>query len=74
MLKSMVKVMVVPTDLYHVPSKSMYLPLKMGNPSGRSSSGTLEFTKSKRRTVLIHSNKNSLGTVDFFSVVLLTNL
>lgn len=74
MLTAIVRVIVDPTARYHELSKSINLPLKIGNPSGRLSSGILEFTSSNRSTVLIHSNKNNLGTVDTFSRVLDTNL
>jgi hypothetical protein len=74
MLMTIVRVIVVPTARYHELSKSINFPLNIGKPSGRSSSGILEFTNNSRRTVLIHSNKNSLGTVDTFSSVFVTNL
>jgi hypothetical protein len=70
MLKHIIEVIVVPTSLYHVPSKSMNLPLKKGNQPGKSASGTFEFAKSKIITVLIHSNKNNLGKFDSFCLVL----
>lgn len=66
-LMTIVRVIVDPTARYHELSKSMNFPLKIGNPSGRLSSGILEFTNNSKSTVLIHSNKNSLGTVDTFS-------
>jgi hypothetical protein len=71
---TIVRVIVVPTARYQELSKSINFPLKIGNPSGRSSSGILEFTNNSRSTVLIHSNKNNLGTVDTFSSVFVTNL
>ena len=74
MLITIVSVIVVPTYRYHELSKSMYFPLNIGNPSGSLSSGIFELTKIRRSTVLIHSYKKSLGTVEVFSRVLFTNL
>lgn len=65
---------VEPTLRYHGTLKSVNLPPKIGKLSGMFSSGTLAFTKRRRRTMLMNSNMKIFGMVDPFSSVLFLNL